>query len=242
MLPGWVSGVLPVPCFACAVACGVPACVAGLGVGVGRGYAAYMELLLVMALVVGGVWMLFNWPLRSRGDASESSAEVRPSVEVRRVVSSEKPADDPDAWKQVVHPVLRGDEMVVLQTTQANQKPTIEPFVEDVVVPDGVVDLRALESRRVRIAGVGHRVSEPVLAWSFLLEREPDNPHDANAVMVRLLDGRHVGYVPASVAASYAPLLDGIGDRFLVSGVGSAGTTSSRMWLDLPRVPILRKL
>ena len=234
-LPGWGSGVLPVPCFAFAVACGVPACVVGLGAGVRRGYAAYMELLLVVALVIAGVWVLFNLPLRPRNDASQ------PPVEVRRVASGEKPADAPDAWKQVVHPVLRGDEMVVLQTTRANQKPTIEPFVEDVVVPDGVVDLRALESRRVGIAGVGRRVSEPVLAWSFLLEREPDNPHDANAVMVRLLDGRHVGYVPASIAASYAPLLDGIGDRFLVSGVGSAGTTSSRMWLDLPKVPVLRK-
>lgn len=216
-------------------------CIVGLGAGVGRGYAAYMELLLVVALVIAGVWVLFNLPLRPRGDASDSSGEVRPSVEVRRVVSSDKPADDPDAWKQVVHPVLRGDEMVVLQTTRANQKPTIEPFVEDVVVPDGVVDLRALESRRVGIAGVGRRVSKPVLAWSFLLEREPDNPHDANAVMVRLLDGRHVGYVPASIAASYAPLLDGIGDQFLVSGVGNAGTTSSRMWVDLPRIPALRK-
>lgn len=35
---------------------------------------------------------------------------------------------------------------------------------------------------------------------------EPDNPYDANAVAISL-DNRHVGYLPAAIAAVYAPLL-----------------------------------
>lgn len=41
----------------------------------------------------------------------------------------------------------------------------------------------------------------------FRLEREPDNPHDPNAVSVWFLDGR-LGYLQKSVAEKLAPLMD----------------------------------
>lgn len=201
-----------------------------------------MEMLVVVVLAgVGLAYFFVKLLLSGCGDAREGSRDSRPEANrtVRRV-RVERHADGPDAWKSVVQPVRRGDEMVMLQTTRANQKPTIEPFVEDVEVPFGVIDLRGLESRRVRVAGVGHYIDRRVLAWTYLLEREPRNRYDVNAVRVLLLDGVHVGYVPATAAKSYAPLLDALGDRFMVTGVGSAGTTSSRLWVDLPRLPALR--
>jgi len=42
----------------------------------------------------------------------------------------------------------------------------------------------------------------------FRLSREPDNPHDPNAVGVWFLDDR-LGYLPKSVAEKLAPMMDG---------------------------------
>src|SRR5699024_758649 len=49
-----------------------------------------------------------------------------------------------EQWREIVHPVERNGKPVMLQTTRANQKPTIEPYIEDILVPQGTVDLRAL--------------------------------------------------------------------------------------------------
>lgn len=156
-----------------------------------------------------------------------------------------KPKSTPpqaEQWREVVHPVKRGDESIMLQSTRANQKPTIEPYIESIEVPDGTIDLRALDSRRLRVVGVSHYLGEGerIAAWTFQLVREPNNEHDENAIAVTLTDGRKVGYVSAKQAESYAPLLDRLGSRFLVTAVGSAGTTSSRLWVDLPRLGALR--
>ena len=40
------------------------------------------------------------------------------------------------------------------------------------------------------------------------LVREPDNPHDPNAIQVAFLGTEVMGYVPASQAAVLAPLMD----------------------------------
>ena len=42
----------------------------------------------------------------------------------------------------------------------------------------------------------------------FSLKRDPDNPHDSNAVGVWFLDDR-LGYLPKSVAEKLAPVIDG---------------------------------
>ncbi|MGK0715009.1 HIRAN domain-containing protein [Leucobacter sp. W1153] len=107
----------------------------------------------------------------------------------------------------------------------------------------GAVDLRDLEAKRVRVVGTSFalRDGEQVKAREWMLVREPENPHDLNAIAVKRVSGKRVGYVSAKQAELYAPLLDVIGSKFLVGGEGNFGSTSSRLWVDLPRIPGLRK-
>ena len=65
-------------------------------------------------------------------------------------------------------------------------------------------------------------------AVEVTLVREPDNPHDANAVMATI-DGECVGYLPREHAGYMAPILDDHAiDAFTVCGVVRGG------WLDAP--------
>jgi HIRAN domain len=69
------------------------------------------------------------------------------------------------------------------------------------------------------------------------LRREPDNPHDANAIRVEV-DGRLVGRVRREVAAQLAPALDRRRcPAFVVCGVIRGGSRSKRhlglhLWLE----------
>lgn len=110
---------------------------------------------------------------------------------------------------------------------------------------DGLVDLRALPSVRVHVAGSGHYLTESQRrrygGVEYELRREPSNPHDPLAVAV-YGHGKKVGYVPAGRAGMLAPLLDQLGARgYLVRG---AGTTESSIVLhvEVPRVPELRRM
>jgi hypothetical protein len=47
---------------------------------------------------------------------------------------------------------------------------------------------------------------------SFALVREPDNPHDPNAIRVEIA-GFYLGYVPRHIAKDLAPLIDR-GERY----------------------------
>lgn len=54
------------------------------------------------------------------------------------------------------------------------------------------------------------RVTEehnPLKDFEVALEREPDNQYDANAIKV-LVDGIHLGYIPATSALGLAPVMD----------------------------------
>lgn len=108
--------------------------------------------------------------------------------------------------------------------------------------PDGV-DLRGLPSIRIRVRGttnyIPDELREHVGGTVYMLRREPDNVHDGSAIGV-FWEGRKVGYVSAAKAAALAPLLDRIGGDVVVSGMG-AYTSSIRLWVDLPRVPELRR-
>lgn len=221
--------------------CGyLPAAVAADWVPVVRAAAVQGDKLRVPAVVRGGresapsfgVWLVTDAraaqasrPARVSGSRSGPGPRFEPvRDEVQEFWSEQKPQ--------------------LVQETRANKKPDIDRYVEDVALPAGSIDLRHLDARRLRIVGTGHHVAyeERIEAWTYLLRREPKNRHDSNAIAVHLLDGRHVGYVSAKQAESYAPLLDRLGSEFVVCGVGSEGTTSSRLWIDLPRVPELRKL
>jgi hypothetical protein len=43
---------------------------------------------------------------------------------------------------------------------------------------------------------------------AVVLDREPDNPHDGNAILVLMQSGTELGYVPRELAKQMAPLLD----------------------------------
>lgn len=108
-----------------------------------------------------------------------------------------------------------------------------------------VIDLRELESKRTRIKGSGYCLSDAERrshgGRSYLLVAEPDNAVDAKAVAVYSTKGLRVGYLSASAAARYSPMLQQLGaDAFKVAG---AGTTSNSitMWVDLPLAAPLRR-
>ena len=42
----------------------------------------------------------------------------------------------------------------------------------------------------------------------YILIREPDNPHDSNAISVSLGGVWHMGYIPGDLATELAPLMD----------------------------------
>lgn len=109
----------------------------------------------------------------------------------------------------------------------------------------GVLDLSTLESTRTRIVGTGYYLTweerQKFGALEYLLVREPDNQHDPMAVAVYGKRGRMVGHLSTAKAASYSPLLKQLRhDAYRVSGVG-ATSASGVLWVDLPRLPVLRQ-
>ena len=62
-----------------------------------------------------------------------------------------------------------------------------------------------------KVAGISRhqKALENVLYNTFfILYREPENPHDANAIAVKAWGKYPLGYVPKYLAESLAPLLD----------------------------------
>ena len=67
----------------------------------------------------------------------------------------------------------------------------------------------------VKLAGVSFGSAQaniktygsPDIRW-FALVREPDNPHDPNAIRVALFGEFFMGYIPKDVAIHLAPLMD----------------------------------
>ena len=66
-----------------------------------------------------------------------------------------------------------------------------------------------------KLAGVSFdNCQANILQWgctdigTFALEREPDNPHDPNAIRVSLFGIYHMGYLPRDAAQRIAPLMD----------------------------------
>ena len=74
----------------------------------------------------------------------------------------------------------------------------------------------------------------------YALVREPNNPHDSDAVAV-YGKGRKVGYLSAAKAAAVAPSLDAMGAGAYRVGGTSVQGNSIRLWVDVPKVPGLRE-
>jgi len=67
----------------------------------------------------------------------------------------------------------------------------------------------------VRLVGVSYgnaqdnikTFAKPEIRW-FAMVREPENPHDPNAIRVALFGEFFMGYIPKDIAAHLAPLMD----------------------------------
>jgi hypothetical protein len=106
-----------------------------------------------------------------------------------------------------------------------------------------VRDMTSLPSRRLRIRGSFAYVTAEQRSvfggTEYLLVREPQNRHDANAIAVYGRQ-RKIGYVAARTAATMCVWLDQLdGDGFVVKGTSTLGD-SIRLWVDLPSIPALR--
>jgi HIRAN domain len=75
-------------------------------------------------------------------------------------------------------------------------------------------ELTARGLRVVGVAGAGRHHAEAIASDAvapgrpLALRRDPENPHDPNAIAVDATDGRQAGWVPREVAEELAPELD----------------------------------
>ena len=96
-----------------------------------------------------------------------------------------------------------------------------------------VADISQASSFHTKVVGVTFEGRQDALAGlkagdELVLEREPSNEHDPNAVAVRTADGTQVGYLKRIIAAALAPELDrGAAYSAVVSDVtgGDVGTS-----------------
>ena len=71
---------------------------------------------------------------------------------------------------------------------------------------------------------------------AVILEREPHNTHDPEAVRVLLLDGRHLGYIPRDLTSHFGELTT-VG-RVKSVGMGEGGYYGAQIAVQ-PRLPAL---
>jgi hypothetical protein len=78
----------------------------------------------------------------------------------------------------------------------------------------------------IRLSGVSYGdAQQNIRKWgcrdigTYALVREPDNPHDPNAISVALFGEFFMGYVPKDFASVLAPMMDS-GRRLLAEFVG----------------------
>ena len=108
-----------------------------------------------------------------------------------------------------------------------------------------VIDLRSLDSVRLRIKGSAHSVSDAERRRQggpeYLLIPEPDNEVDPTAVAVYGIKGRRVGYVSTTRGAMLSPPLAQLdADAFKVGGAG-ATKSSIVLSVDVPKADALRR-
>lgn len=64
----------------------------------------------------------------------------------------------------------------------------------------------------VKIAGTNYRrgLSKYAGQFSGILEAEPGNTYDKNAIMIKCEDGKHIGYIPSDMTAEVRKFTDGV--------------------------------
>ncbi len=70
------------------------------------------------------------------------------------------------------------------------------------------VPLRPVAVAGARYHGLATVAHELGIGTVLALRREPDNPHDANAIEILGPGGVRLGYVPRAAAREYAPMMD----------------------------------
>lgn len=129
---------------------------------------------------------------------------------------------------------------VVLPSQAAHMYAELTISTKD--IPPIAVDLRENAKRLYRVFGSRYWIELDEIrkcpATIFFLHREPDNQHDKNAIAV-YGGTRKFGYLAATAAAKYAPLLDRMGSHFIVRR-DYEGYTGDGFYL--PSLPVLRKL
>ncbi|WP_163631078.1 HIRAN domain-containing protein [Microbacterium sp. B35-04] len=167
--------------------------------------------------------------LEAGGTALGLAASTPPDA--RRSAGSARPARPSEAYE----PRITG-------STRTAKPPGQRPQTAKI---GSSLDLRGLESTRMRVQGVANYVAyderSKLISPELFLVREPGNEHDSAAIAVIGRQGRKLGYVSAARAQLLAPLLDQLApSAFLVAGAADADG-GSQYWVNLPKVDALRR-
>lgn len=92
-------------------------------------------------------------------------------------------------------------QLIALVTGAFGKDGSLLPFVREILLIE------------CHVAGTSHQELtevEPQLAVgdALILEREPENPHDARAIRIRHMNGAMLGYVPRAKNEALANLMD----------------------------------
>ncbi len=110
------------------------------------------------------------------------------------------------------------------------------PTPEDFSYEESVVGMRF---RRESLAAVQHlKVGD-----CLFLRREPDNPHDKNAIRAETESGIHIGYIPAIRAENIAPILDTLKEQVTARITWMGGNLPTDPYIKVRfTLPVLNKV
>ena len=110
------------------------------------------------------------------------------------------------------------------------------PRSEDYPYEESVVGMRF---RRESLAAVQYlKVGD-----SLVLRREPDNPHDKNAIRVETESGIHIGYIPSIRAEILAPILVTIKEPVVSKIIWMGGNLPTDPYIKVRfTLPVLNKI
>lgn len=192
-------------------------------------------LVLGIVTVVG---IVVYWLVRTIFTPQPPALESKPvppaaaAVEEPPVVAVVEPREAADAPDPAV-PVVATIPQAAAPVREARPRRNYVEFDKVAHFPD-------LPTKTARCVGMGHYLSDAQrqrLNPGFVIAiPEPTNKHDPNAIVITDPAGRKLGYLSAGQAKSYAPLIQAVGALQL-----DCRRDGSKLWLDLPNLPALRK-